>query len=56
MIGIVDWRLAELERLGVEIRYDLFAEADDVLAEAPDVVIIATGGLPQTAARWRVST
>ncbi len=32
MIGIVDWRLAELDRLGVEIRYNLYAEADDVLA------------------------
>jgi NADPH-dependent 2,4-dienoyl-CoA reductase/sulfur reductase-like enzyme len=47
LIGIVDWRLAELERLGVEIRYDTWAELDDVLALAPDVVVIATGGLPQ---------
>ncbi|HEV7255212.1 MAG TPA: NADH:flavin oxidoreductase [Mesorhizobium sp.] len=47
MIGIVDWRLAELERLGVEIRYDLWAESQDVLALGPDVVVIATGGLPQ---------
>ncbi len=47
LIGIVDWRLAELERLGVEIRYDTWAEKDDVLALTPDVVIIATGGLPQ---------
>ena len=47
LIGIVDWRLAELERLGVEIRYDTWAEKDDVLALSPDVVIVATGGLPQ---------
>ena len=47
MIGIVDWRLAELERLRVELRYNVFAEAADVAAEAPDVVVIATGGLPQ---------
>ena len=47
MIGIVDWRLAELARLGVEVRYHLYAEACDVLAEAPDMVVIATGGLPQ---------
>lgn len=47
LIGIVDWRLAELERLGVEIRYDTWAEKDDVLALTPDVVIVATGGLPQ---------
>ncbi|MEX5727707.1 2,4-dienoyl-CoA reductase-like NADH-dependent reductase/NAD(P)-dependent dehydrogenase [Rhodovulum iodosum] len=47
MSGIVDWRLAELDRLGVEIRYNLYAEVDDVLAEDPDMVVIATGGLPQ---------
>jgi pyruvate/2-oxoglutarate dehydrogenase complex dihydrolipoamide dehydrogenase (E3) component len=43
----VDWRLAELDRLGVEVRYNLYAEAADVLAEGPEVVVIATGGLPQ---------
>jgi len=47
LIGIVDWRLAELERLGVDIRYDVWAETDDVTALGPDVVIVATGGLPQ---------
>ncbi len=47
LVGIIDWRLAELERLGVEVRYDTFAEGDDVLALEPDVVIVATGGLPQ---------
>lgn len=48
LIGIIDWRLAELERLGVAIRYNSYVEADEVLAEAPDAVIIATGGLPDT--------
>jgi len=47
LIGIVEWRLAELERLGVDIRYDFWAEASDVMALGPDVVIVATGGLPQ---------
>jgi N-methyl-L-proline demethylase len=47
LIGIVDWRLSELERLGVEMRYDIWAEKDDVLALAPEVVVVATGGLPQ---------
>jgi 2,4-dienoyl-CoA reductase-like NADH-dependent reductase (Old Yellow Enzyme family) len=47
LIGIVDWRLAELERLGVEIRYDTWAEAPDIEAMTPDVVVVATGGLPQ---------
>ena len=47
MVGIIDWRLSELERLDVAIRYNTFAEAEDVRALTPDVVIIATGGLPQ---------
>ncbi len=46
LIGIVDWRAAELARLGVDIRLNSFAEAADILAEQPDVVIVATGGLP----------
>lgn len=45
--GIVDWRLAECARLGVEIRYDTFADADLVASLRPDVVIVATGGQPQ---------
>jgi 2,4-dienoyl-CoA reductase-like NADH-dependent reductase (Old Yellow Enzyme family)/thioredoxin reductase len=46
LIGIVDWRIAELERLGVDIRPNIYAEAAYVLAEAPDLVIVATGGTP----------
>ena len=46
IIGIVDWRISELEHLGVELRTNVFAEAADVLAESPDLVIIATGGIP----------
>ena len=45
--GVVDWRLAELDRLGVEIIYDHIAEQEDISALNPDVVIVATGGLPQ---------
>ncbi len=47
LIGIVDWRISELERLGVDVRYDVFADADVVQSHTPDVVIVATGGLPQ---------
>lgn len=47
LIGIVDWRVAELERLGAEVRYDVWAEAGDIAELAPDVVIVATGGLPR---------
>ncbi|MEZ5476954.1 MAG: NADH:flavin oxidoreductase [Thiolinea sp.] len=48
MIGLIDWRLQQCEQLGVTIHYNQYAEADDVLALQPDVVIIATGGLPHT--------
>jgi len=48
MVGIVDWRLAELERLGVAIHYDIYAGGEDVLAFAPDLVIVATGGIAQS--------
>ena len=48
IIGIVDWLQNEIQRLGVDLRCNLFAEAGDVLAEAPDVVVIATGGVPNT--------
>lgn len=46
LIGIVDWRIAELERLGVDVRPNVYAEASEVLAEAPDLVLVATGGIP----------
>jgi len=48
MIGIVDWRLTRCEERGVRFRFNTLADADTVLAEKPDVVIIATGGLPHT--------
>lgn len=46
MIAIIDWRLAQCEKLGVKIRYNCWAEADEVLQENPDAVIVATGGYP----------
>jgi 2,4-dienoyl-CoA reductase-like NADH-dependent reductase (Old Yellow Enzyme family)/thioredoxin reductase len=46
LIGIVRWLADEMERLRVDIRLNRLAEADEVLAERPDVVIAATGGLP----------
>ncbi len=46
IVGIVDWRVSELDRLGVDLRTGLYAEEADVLAEDPDMVIIATGGIP----------
>ncbi|MEX2482686.1 MAG: FAD-dependent oxidoreductase, partial [Gammaproteobacteria bacterium] len=46
LIGIVDWRMSELERLGVSVKYNTYAEVEDVRALDPDIVVIATGGLP----------
>lgn len=48
MAGVADWLAAELRHLGVEVRLDTWAEAESILAEAPDIVIDATGGLPRT--------
>ena len=48
MISIIDWRIARCEEQGVEFRFNTLADAATVLAEHPDVVIIATGGLPHT--------
>lgn len=48
LIGLIDWRAAQLEKLGVRMRFGVWAEASDVLEEAPDVVFVATGGLPNT--------
>jgi N-methyl-L-proline demethylase len=47
MIGIIDWRLAQCQARGVTFYFNTWAEAADVQALSPDVVIIATGGLPQ---------
>ncbi|MDJ0778919.1 MAG: NADH:flavin oxidoreductase [Gammaproteobacteria bacterium] len=48
MIGIVDWRVEQCERAGVKFRFNTYAEAEEVLQENPDIVIIATGGIPDT--------
>ena len=48
LIGIIDWRLAECKHHDVDIRFNTYAEADDVLAEDPDLVVVATGGIPNT--------
>ncbi|MGB2304075.1 MAG: FAD-dependent oxidoreductase, partial [Candidatus Puniceispirillales bacterium] len=46
--SIIDWLTRECERLDVDIRYNHFADEEMILAEQPDVVIMATGGLPHT--------
>jgi N-methyl-L-proline demethylase len=48
IMGIVDWRVQDCERQGVDLRFNTYAEADDVRDLDPDVVFVATGGLPNT--------
>ncbi len=46
MISIVEWRMAQCAARDVQFHFNTWAEEADVLAETPDVVIVATGGLP----------
>ncbi|CAM5311262.1 2,4-dienoyl-CoA reductase-like NADH-dependent reductase (Old Yellow Enzyme family) [Aquamicrobium terrae] len=46
LIGIVDWRVAEATHLGIDLRCGVYADVDDVIAHEPDLVVVATGGLP----------
>jgi len=48
LLGIIDWLEQECGHLGVDIRLNSFADEAMVRAESPDVVFIATGGLPHT--------
>ncbi|MEO8265887.1 MAG: NADH:flavin oxidoreductase [Ilumatobacteraceae bacterium] len=48
LLGIVEWRDSELSRFGVEVRVDTYADEHVVGDLQPDVVIVATGGLPQS--------
>ncbi|WP_331372746.1 NADH:flavin oxidoreductase [Sinorhizobium chiapasense] len=48
MISIIDWRMSQCEKLGVTFHFNTWAEAETVQAENPNVVIIATGGMPHT--------
>ena len=48
LIGITDWLIAEGKLLGVQMRLGTLANAEDVMALDPDVVVVATGGLPRT--------
>ena len=47
LIGIVDWLVSECRHAGVELRLDTVADVADVVALEPDVVIVATGGVPR---------
>ncbi|MCX7567884.1 NADH:flavin oxidoreductase [Sulfitobacter sp. F26169L] len=46
MISIIDWRMAQCAARDVVFHFNTWAEAEDVTALNPDVVIVATGGIP----------
>ncbi len=47
MIGIVDWLAGEVDHAGVDVRTGVFVEGDDVARLDADIVIVATGGVPE---------
>lgn len=46
MLSIIHWREAQCAGMGVTFNFNTYADVEDVTALAPDVVVIATGGLP----------
>ncbi|MCP4817687.1 MAG: NADH:flavin oxidoreductase [Shimia sp.] len=48
MISIIDWRMSQCAARDVTFHFNTWAEPEDVAALDPDVVVIATGGLPNT--------
>ena len=48
LIGIIDWRVSELKVLGVRLKLGVYADTETVRDLSPDVVIVATGGMPNT--------
>ena len=46
MISIIDWRIAQCAARDVTFHFNTWADVADVTAQSPDVVIIATGGMP----------
>jgi len=48
LIGIVDWRIEECKRLGVQFEFNHYAEAGVLAGRGFHTVIVATGGMPNT--------
>jgi 2,4-dienoyl-CoA reductase-like NADH-dependent reductase (Old Yellow Enzyme family) len=44
--GVTDWLEGEVHHLDVDVRFSSYADHDTVTGLNPDIVIIATGGLP----------
>ena len=46
MLSIVDWRMQQCEKRGVSFQFNTYAEMPDIVALEPQVVVVATGGVP----------
>ena len=46
MMGIIDWRMQQCIKKNVKFNFNIIAEAQDVINENPNTIIIATGGMP----------
>ena len=46
ILGITDWLFDQCERLGVKLQFNCYAEVQTVIDVSPDIVLVATGGLP----------
>jgi 2,4-dienoyl-CoA reductase-like NADH-dependent reductase (Old Yellow Enzyme family)/thioredoxin reductase len=44
--GVADWLISEVNRLGVEVHLNTYAEAAQIDLETADAVIVASGGAP----------
>ena len=54
ILDLMDWYERQFEKLGVTLRLNTFLDADEIAAHPADVVILATGSLPDETGfqRW----
>ncbi|MFO1035431.1 MAG: NADH:flavin oxidoreductase [Geminicoccaceae bacterium] len=48
ILGITGWLQREVELAGVDVRLDTYVESQELLDTGADVIVIATGGVPNT--------
>ncbi len=46
MISVIDWRMSQCAARDVSFHFNTWADTADVIALSPEVIIIATGGIP----------
>jgi len=47
ILDLIEWYGRQLEKLGVEVRYNWYLDADDIAGENAEHIIIGTGSLPR---------